>query len=47
MLIKEFALKQGDQIDEIFSDIGSGMNADRSSFNKMMNLIFDGNVEKL
>ena len=46
-LLKEFALKQGDQIDEIFSDIGSGMSSDRPSFNKMMNLIFEGNVEKL
>lgn len=46
-LLKEFALKQGVKIDEVFSDIGSGMNSDRSSFNRMLNLIFDGNVEKL
>ena len=46
-IIKEFAIKNGVQIDEVFSDIGSGMSSDRNALNRMINLILEGNVENL
>lgn len=46
-LVKEYALKNGNKIDEVFSDIGSGMSSDRNEFNKMLNLIFEKNVNRL
>lgn len=46
-IIKEFAIKNGVQIDEVFSDIGSGMSSNRNALNRMINLILEGNVENL
>ena len=44
-ILKEYALKNGVKVDEIITDIGSGMNADRRGFNQLLSMIFKNKVD--
>lgn len=39
-LLKEYSLKNGHKIDEVFEDIGSGMSSDRKGLNQLLTSIF-------
>jgi len=44
-IIREYVVKNGVIVDEIYSDIASGMNENRKNFNKLLDEIIDGNIE--
>ena len=46
-ILKEYCLKQGVKIDKVFTDVGSGMNADRKEFNELLTLVFERKVKKI
>jgi len=45
--IQSFVVSNGYKVDEIFSDIASGMNDERKSLNSLMDLVFKGEVETI
>ena len=46
-ILKEYCLKQGVKIDKVFTDVGSGMNADRKEFNELLTLVFERKIKKI
>ena len=46
-ILKEYCLKQGVKINKVFTDVGSGMNADRKEFNELLTLVFERKVKKI
>ena len=43
-LLKEYSLKNGHKIDEVFEDIGSGMSSDRKGLNQLLTSIFNKEI---
>lgn len=46
-VITEYAVKNGHKIDQVFSDIASGMNEDRKSFNSMLDLVCNNQIDTI
>lgn len=46
-ILKEFVVKSGNKVDLVFTDISSGMNENRVGFDKVIDLVVEGNVNKL
>lgn len=46
-LLKEYSLKNGHKIDEVFEDIGSGMSSDRKGFNQLLSMIFKNEINTI
>lgn len=46
-IIRSFCASNGIILDEIYSDIASGMNEDRKQFNKMLDEVIDGKIKKI
>lgn len=46
-ILKEYSLKNGHKIDEVFEDIGSGMSAERKGLNQLLSLIFKREVNTI
>ena len=46
-ILKEYVISNGHKIDFIFKDIASGMNENRIGFNKLLDLIFNKEVNKV
>jgi predicted site-specific integrase-resolvase len=47
ILLKDYCVSNGYKIDYVFSDIASGMNENRKSFKKMLDLVFQRKVNKI
>jgi predicted site-specific integrase-resolvase len=46
-LLKQYAISNGNIIDKVYSDIGSGMNENRIEFCKLIDEILLGNIDKI
>ena len=46
-VIKGYMLSNGTVVDGIYSDIASGMNENRKDFNRLMESVFRGEIEKI
>lgn len=46
-LLKEYSLKNGHKIDEVFEDIGSGMSSDRKGLNQLLTSIFKKEINTI
>lgn len=46
-VIQSFCVSNGFQVDHVYSDIGSGMNENRKSFQKMIKMITEGLVSNI
>lgn len=47
LVLREFATSNGVIVDGAFSDIASGMNENRKDFNKLMDLVLEGEVDTI
>lgn len=46
-IITEYANKNGYRIDKVYSDVASGLNYDRKSFNELLNLILERKIKNV
>ena len=46
-ILKEYSLKNGHKIDEVFEDIGSGMSSDRRGFNQLISAVFKKEINTI
>lgn len=46
-LIKNYMIYNGYLVDQVFKDIASGMNEDRTDFNKLINLVLENKVSNI
>lgn len=46
-LLKEYSLKNGHKIDEVFEDIGSGMSSDRNGLNSLLTSLFKKEINTI
>ena len=46
-ILKEYSLKNGHKIDNVFEDIGSGMSSDRTGLNQLLNMIFKKEIHTI
>lgn len=46
-IIRQFMSSSGIIVDKVFTDIASGMNENRPSFNNLIKQCFEGNIEKI
>ena len=46
-ILKEYSLKNGHKIDEVFEDIGSGMSSDRKGFNQLLSMVFNKEIHTI
>lgn len=45
--IRDYAIKNGIKIDEFYKEIASGMNEERKQFNKVIEMVVEGKVNKI
>ena len=46
-LIKNYMIYNGYVVDQVFKDIASGMNEDRSDFNKLINMVLENKISNI
>lgn len=46
-IITEYANKNGYKIDKVYSDVASGLNYDRKSFNELLNLVLERKIKNV
>ncbi|MFA5754046.1 MAG: IS607 family transposase [Patescibacteria group bacterium] len=46
-ILREYCVKNGIKIHEIYSEIASGMNENRKKFNEMLTEVINGNISKI
>lgn len=46
-ILKEYSLKNGHKIDNVFEDIGSGMSSDRTGLNQLLNMVFKREIHTI
>lgn len=46
-IITEYANKNGYRIDKVYSDVASGLNYDRKSFNELLNLVLERKIKNV
>jgi predicted site-specific integrase-resolvase len=45
--LREYCVKNGIKLNEVYSEIASGMNEDRKRFNELINEVITGNISKI
>ena len=46
-ILKEYSLRNGYKVDEVFEDIGSGMSSDRKGFNQLLSMVFKKEINTI
>jgi predicted site-specific integrase-resolvase len=46
-ILREYCVKNGIKLNEVYSEIASGMNEDRKRFNELINEVITGNISKI
>ena len=46
-ILKEYSLKNGHKIDNVFEDIGSGISSDRTGLNQLLNMVFKREIHTI